>query len=206
MKLFLILLFVFPIFLNAQNLETFKIYDHKKQEGNNLRVYAENGLISLTAVKPNVIKLNFLTLPQLNPISNIDKEIYVRVTQNLDDIFMQTDSLLIIINKLDFSIKFENLRGKIYLTQKAFSFESNNDTIDFLNKMPQSFYLKNRKLREKKYKFSGSKLIQSDKGYSLSFCGDKKWNFEIKDSIMHFTKNADKNLTFYFKKDSPINP
>jgi hypothetical protein len=205
MKLFLILLFVSPIFLNAQNLETFKIYDHKKQEGNNLRVYAENGLISLTAVKHNVIKLSFLTLSELNPISNIDKEIYVRVTQNLDDIFMQTDSLLIIINKIDFSIKFENLRGKIYLAQKTFRFDSNNDTIDFLTKTQQSFYLKNRELKEKKYKFSGSKIIQSDKGYSISFCEDKKWNFELKDSLLHFVKNADKNLTFYFKKESPIN-
>ena len=205
MKLFLILLFVSPIFLNAQNLETFKIYDHKKQEGNNLKVYAENGLISLTAVKPNVIKLSFLTLPELKPFSNIDKEIYVRVTQNLDDIFMQTDSLLIIINKIDFSIKFENLRGKIYLAQKTFRFDSNNDTIDFLTKTPQSFYLKNRELKEKKYKFSGSKIIQSDKGYSISFCEDKKWNFELKDSLLHFVKNADKNLTFYFKKESPIN-
>jgi hypothetical protein len=205
MKLFLILLFVSPIFLNAQNLETFKIYDHKKQEGNNLRVYAENGLISLTAVKHNVIKLSFLTLSELNPISNIDKEIYVRVTQNLDDIFMQTDSLLIIINKIDFSIKFENLRGKIYLAQKTFRFDSNNDTIDFLTKTQQSFYLKNRELKEKKYKFSGSKIIQSDKGYSISFCEDKKLNFELKDSLLHFVKNADKNLTFYFKKESPIN-
>ncbi len=108
--------------LKSQSKWSLKSYDHKNQEGQTLKIYAENGLISITALKPNVIKVNYLK--EEKPIEDavINEVTFVRITQNLDDIFMGTDSLLIVINKLDFSIRFEKHNQDLYtLNEKASS-------------------------------------------------------------------------------------
>src|SRR6476619_161909 len=102
--LFIAVLFS-PIFLKAQSINSSNTYDHMEYHGDQtLKVYAENGFVELTAYQANVIKVTYHKNNQ--PITNSSdrvvkkpQEIYVRVTQNLDDIFFMTDSLYITINK-----------------------------------------------------------------------------------------------------------
>jgi hypothetical protein len=114
MKIKLIVASFFIVFgAYAQEVDQLKVYDHKSQEGQTLKIYAENGLIALTAYQPNIIKITYLKTAQeeidtSSLITQRPLKTNVRITQNLDDIFMTTDSLIVIINKYDFSIKFES--------------------------------------------------------------------------------------------------
>jgi len=200
MKLYLFLLFGLPIFVNAQNLKPFKIYDHKKIADNNLKVYSENGVICLTAVTPAVIKVNFTTLPETNSIIKSDKSVYVRVTQNLDDIFMQTDSLLIIINKLDFSLKYKSLKEKLFMINDVISINDSINYLGFKDATNQKFVDAKRKdLKSKTYKFKNQKLISSSNNYSILFQTEEKGFLKIDEEhnkLNLSTKN--KLLQYYF--------
>lgn len=204
MKLYLFLVFLFPLFVEAQNLGSLKIYDHKKLESNNLKVFAENGIISITALKPNVIKVDFSTLPELNLMSKTDNEVYVRVTQNLDDIFMQTDSLLIIINKLDFSIKYKSIKEKLFLVNDFVSINDTDNVLRFKLTNNQKFNdAKGKNQIHKTYKVKHQKLISSSCDYSLLFetKGKDFLNIDKEFNKLTFsTKN--KLLGYYFIRDN----
>ncbi|OAQ40491.1 hypothetical protein A5893_05965 [Pedobacter psychrophilus] len=205
MKLYLfLLLFSLPIFVEAQNLEPFKIYDHKKLEENSLKVYSEKGVICLTALKPDVIKVNFSTLPEANPILKTNKSIYVRVTQNLDDIFMQTDSLLIIINKLDFSIKYKSLTEKLFFVNDNVSINDSCNVLGFKLDNNQKFSdSKGKKLRDKSYKFKNQKLILSTNNYSILFKTEDGGLLKMDNETSKLTLSTkNKLLAYYFIGDA----
>ncbi|MBC7654444.1 MAG: DUF4968 domain-containing protein [Oligoflexus sp.] len=197
MKLYLFLLFVFPLFVEAQNLKPFKIYDHKKLEENNLKVYSEDGVISLTAVKPDVIKVYFSALPDINYMVKTDKMVYVRVTQNLDDIFMQTDSLLIIINKLDFSIKYKSIKEKLFLANDVI-IDKSKSFLNFKIGNGVKIYKSGKQLKDSNISFKKQIELTSSENYSLILETDYKGFLKIDESNNLQFKTNNHKLGYYF--------
>lgn len=140
MKIYISLILSF-LFLaggtKAQEKEQLKTYDHLHHEGQTLKIYAENGLIELTAFQPNVVKVSYLK----NDKQQLDSSYvvvakpyptFVRVAQNLDNIFFETDSLFITINKWNFNIHFEGVKHKLLTNNNlAYSISDTLKALDF---------------------------------------------------------------------------
>lgn len=172
-------LFCLPFLVSAQD-SFLNTYDHKKLDGQTLKVYSETGLISLTALKPNVIKVSFLKSDSLNNNEIVKGEkVFVRVTQNLDDIFMQTDSLLIVINKLDFSIKFEKRNEEIYVINTIVKQKSSKGYLQFA--VPNAISKKS----EMMIKINKRKIISDGLGFGIFFQGSKKTCFIINTAVIY---------------------
>ena len=131
-KLFLIAFFGF-YFAKAQEKVQLKTYDHKELVGQTLKIFADNGSISLTAYQANIIKVTYsfntkgLDVDVYPKEKLLSENVWVRVTQNLDDVFFVTDSVLIVVNKLDFSISFKK--------HNEFLFTQNLDAYGLENRM-----------------------------------------------------------------------
>ena len=111
---YLLLLLLIPLFGNAQVLDSLDTYDHKEFENQTLKVFSDSGLIQFQIISPNFIKVSFSKRSDLEKSENISQPnlVYVRITQNLESIYMQTDSMLIVISKLDFSINLSSINQK----------------------------------------------------------------------------------------------
>ncbi|MEO5909514.1 MAG: hypothetical protein ABIP95_01440 [Pelobium sp.] len=186
--IFFIFIFFLPYLVRAQD-NFLNTYDHKKLEGQTLKVYSETGLVSLTALKPNIIKVSFLKSDALNNKDLIKgEEVFVRVTQNLDDIFMQTDSLLIIISKIDFSIKFEKSNEEIYVIND-FSMEKNSK---------RYFQFAVPKPLEMRIKINKRKITSDSLGFGVFFKGLKKTCFINPNNGMIDVSLSVKKLDYLF--------
>ncbi|MBK0383185.1 hypothetical protein I5M32_09465 [Pedobacter sp. SD-b] len=169
---FLVFILIISLSAKAQKHFQLKVYDHKKLENQTLKIFSENGIISLRALKPNVIKVGFSSLPDLDPKPKQNNGVYVRVTQNLDDVFMQTDSLLIIINKLNFSIKYKSLKEKLYTINTFDNLSGSDKNLVFLTAEDEVLsYSKNKSIKEGINK-NISLNVCSSKGYAIVL--DKK--------------------------------
>ena len=228
MKLIVTVLNLF-IFLGvyAQEPYRLKTYDHKQQNGQTLKVYAENGLILLTAYQPNMVKVTYLKSDLQQPDSSyvvISKplETQVKITQNLDDIFMTTDSIIVIINKLNFSIKFQNRKEKsLAINANAFELKDSLKVLDFNLKSDESIYglgsraipldrkgyrLENYHQPHYNYAYGEENLnnsvpfLSSNEGYGIYFDNKGAGFFDIgktkKDTLQYSTQSG--NLSYYF--------
>lgn len=225
-KLIVINLFVF-LGVYAQEPSPLKTYDHKQLDGQTLKVYAENGLISLTAYQPNMIKVIYLKNDLQKPdssyvvISN-PLQTQVKITQNLDDIFMTTDSLIVIINKLNFSIKFQNRKEKLLsINAQAFEFKDSIKVLNFNLSPEESIYglgsraipldrkgyrLENYHQPHYNYAYGEENLnnsvpfLSSNKGYGIYFDNKGAGFFDIGktkiDTLQYSTQSG--NLSYYF--------
>lgn len=209
---FFFLLLSLPFFGEAQILDSLDIYDHKEFENQTLKVFSDKGLIKLQVIKANIIKVNFYKKDALD-IQEEQKAVdlvNVRITQNLEDIFMQTDSLLIIVNKLDFSIKFQNIKEELYVKhQNVFLSDSCHSFSLATTKNEEFFNHKNRKLRPKIYKIKNLKAIYSSKKYGLFFQNLNNGYLKLNNQIINIKYCNVSALGYYFlsggKKELGIN-
>ena len=207
LKVFLFITFIFfssILQLKAQESFDLKVYDHKKLENQTLSVFFEHGVISLSAIKPNVIKVNFTSLQNNEKlIDKQDNGVYVRVTQNLDDIFMLTDSLLIVIYKFDFSIKFEK-RNEVVYTINNYAFQKQNQSILTFSMQPEEvFYNSKKYLKDELHSKKIIRPIYSVKGYGILF-ENNLWVYSQNKKLAKFTfEKSDKILSFIFFSGFP---
>ena len=200
---YLLVLLLIPFLVNAQVLDSLDTYDYKEFENQTLKVFSDSGVIQLQVILPNFIKLSFSKRSDLEKSENISQPnlVYVRITQNLESIYMQTDSMLIVISKLDFSLKFQNRREQLYTTNQSISFSNEGLNIKFSTTEDERFYnIKQNKLKPKKYSLHKLKSIFSSKNYELLFDKNSKGNLDLRNSsILNLKFDNSASFAFYFK-------
>ena len=179
-------------------------YDHKTLKESTLKIYADNGSIELTVIKPNLIKVCYLQTTKSSDVENVKpKQEFIRITQNLENIYMLTDSLLIIISKLDFSIKFQNLKEQLYTTTQSISFSKDGLNLTLSTTEDEKFYnSKQRNLKLKKYSLHKLKSISSSKNYELSFDKNSKGNLDFRNPLILDVKFAKPTMFGYYFKST----
>jgi hypothetical protein len=203
MKIFGTFLALF-LFCNCFSQEAIQLqnYDYKTLVESTLKIYAENGRIELTVINPNLIKVSYLQTIELTELKNVKpNQAFIRVTQNLENIYMQTDGLLIVISKLDFSIKFLNKKEQLYTTSQNISFENEGLNFKFFKDNDEVFYnSKNKKLKLKAYSIHKLKSIYSSKNYELLFDENAKGSLDFRNSTILNLKFSDgATFGYYFK-------
>ena len=200
---YLLVLLLIPFFGDAQILDSLDTYDHKEFEKQTLKVFSDNGVIQLQAISPNFIKLSFSKRSDLEKSENINQSnlVYVRITQNLESIYMQTDSILIVISKLDFSIKFQNKREQLYTTNQSISFSNEGLKLKLSKNNDEGFYnFKKKKLKPKEYSIHKLKSISSAKNYELLFDKNVKGNLDLRNSsILNLKFDKSEAFVYYFR-------
>ena len=200
---YLLLLLLIPLFGNAQVLDSLDTYDHKEFENQTLKVFSDSVVIQFQIISPNFIKVSFSKRSDLEKSENISQPnlVYVRITQNLESIYMQTDSMLIVISKLDFSIKFQNRREQLYTTNQSISFSNEGLNLKLSKNKDEVFYnSKNRKLKPKAYSLPKLKSISSSKNYELSFDKNIKGSLNLRNaSILNLKFDKSNTYVYYFK-------
>ena len=200
---YLLVLLLIPFFGHAQVLDSLDTYDHKEFEKQTLKVFSDSGVIQLQVISPNFIKLSFSKRSDLEKAETISQSnlVYVRITQNLESIYMQTDSMIIVINKLDFSIKFQNLKERLYAVNQNISFSNEGLNLKFSITEDERFYnSKQNKLKHKKYSLHKLKSISSSKNYELLFDKNSKGNLDLRNSsILNLKFDKSEASGYYFK-------
>lgn len=174
-------LLLFACSLNAQTQQIIPIYSSKNLKNNTLKIYSDSGSLNIAALKGNVIKLTFfdkLAKSDMDSLTSSSKSLNIRVTQNLDDIFFATDSLWVVVNKFDLSVRFLKKQNEELLLKcnsyflnnadKSISFflqENENLTVVDLKKLNKGASPKLKKLHGISKKCNP--LIVSEKGYAL---------------------------------------
>ena len=200
---YLLVLLLIPFFGDAQVLDSLDTYDHKEFENQTLKVFSDSGVIQLQVISPNFIKLSFSKRSDLKKHETLSYSgsVYVRITQNLESIFMQTDIMLIVINKLDFSIKFQNKREQLYTTNQSISFSNEGLNLKLSKNNDEVFYnSKNKKLKPKEYSIHKLNSIYSSKSYELLFDKNSKGNLDLRNSsILNLKFDKSEAFVYYFK-------
>ena len=201
---YLLVLLLIPFFGDAQILDSIDTYDYKEFENQTLKVFSDSGVIQLQAISPNFIKLSFSKRSDSEKSENtsLSDLVYVRITQNLESIFMPTDSLLIVISKLDFNIKFQNRREQLYTTNQSISFSNEGLNLKLSKNNDEVFYnLKRKKLKPKDYSINKLKSISSSKSYELLFDKNSKGNLDLRNSsILNLNFDKPAAFVYYFKQ------
>ena len=203
MKIFGTLLALF-VFCNCFSQEAIQLqnYDHKTLVESTLKIYAENGSIELTVINPNLIKVCYLQKIKSSEVKNVKtNQEFIRVTQNLENIYMLTDSLLIVISKLDFSIKFLNKKEQIYTTSQNISFSNEGLNIELSKNSDEVFYnSKNRKLKPKAYSLHKLNSVYSSKNYELLFDKNSKGSLDLRNpSTLNIKFDKSEAFVYYFR-------
>ena len=200
---YLLVLLLIPFFGHAQILDSLDTYDHKEFEKQTLKVFSENGVIQLLVISPNLIKVSFSKKSDLEKSENISLSdlVYVRITQNLENIYMQTDSMLIVISKLDFSIQFQNRKEQLYTTNQSISFSNEGLNLKLSKNNDEVFFnLKRKKLKPKDYVINKLKSISSSKSYELLFDKNVKGNLDLRNSsILNLKFDKSEAFVYYFR-------
>lgn len=200
---YLLVLLLIPFFGDAQVLDSLDTYDHKEFEKQTLKVFSDSGVIQLQVISPNFIKLSFSKRSDLEKQETLSQSnlVYVRITQNLESIFMQTDIMLIVISKLDFSIKFQNKREQLYTTNQSISFSNEGLNLKLSKNNDEVFYnSKRKKLKPKEYSINKLKSISSSKNYELLFDKNSKGNLDLRNSsILNLKFDKSEAFVYYFK-------
>lgn len=206
---YLLFFLLFPSLGNAQILDSLDTYDHKEFENQTLKVFSDNGLIQLQVLKSNLIKVSFSKKDELvkQEVAKPAEAVYVRITQNLESIFMQTDTLLIVISKLDFSIKFQNLREQVYTVNQNISFLNDGLNLQFVIANNELFYnQKHKRLKSKIYAIKKLKSINSSNQYIIYFDNETKGSLDFRNSStlnLKFYNSA--AFEYYFKVNKLFN-
>lgn len=213
----LVTLFSFSI-VYGQGSPTLPIYNSKSFTDNTLTIYSDSGALALTAIKANVVKIVFFDLgkPIVEPKSQM--KLNVRVTQNLDDIFFATDSLWVIVNKIDLSIRFlKKVNEQLFIKNESYFINNQSRDISLsLNADDKPFVLDAGKLKSVGKKIGAVKnlngknklcdpVLFSQMGCALVIENptSKKITAEaITKSEVQFKQNDKKLNVFYFLSGS----
>lgn len=106
------------------------IYNSKNLVHNTLKIKSDSGSLNITAYNAATIELTFCnqqTLPNPGVANSTSRRLNIRVTQNLDDIFFATDSLWVIVNKYDSSVRFLKKQTEELLAKCNSYFLNNED-------------------------------------------------------------------------------
>lgn len=197
---FLLFFLVISLFVKGEQIDSLKNYHHKKLNNSTLKIYAENGLITLTAIKANVIKVDYAESESDSVAEKFTpSKVIIRVTQNLDDIFMFTDSLIIIINKLDFSIKFEKRNEEVLLVNRQTYFKKKSIETYFSTYDEVFYNEKSELLKIKKFKIKQSKAIYSSRKYVLLMPNQKNSSAFIISKFFVKYSNKGSALCYFFE-------
>jgi len=200
---YLLLLLALPFLVNAQVLDSLDTYDHKEFEKQTLKVFSDSGMIQLQVISPNLIKVSFSKRSDLEKPETISHpdSVYVRITQNLENIYMQTDSLLIVISKLDFTIKFLNKEEQLYITNQSISFSNEGLNLKLFKNNDEVFYnSKRKKLKLKEYSLHKLNNVYSAKNYKLSFDKNSKGSLSFcNPSFLDMKFSNSTTFGYYFK-------
>ena len=186
-------LLLFTCSVNAQTQQIIPIYSSKNLKNNTLKIYSDSGSLNIAALKGNVIKLTFfdkLAKSDTDSLTSSSKSLNIRVTQNLDDIFFATDSLWVVVNKFDLSVRFLKKQNEELLLKcnsyflnnadKSISFalqDNENLTVVDLKKLNKGASPKLKKLQVKSKKCNP--VIVSGKGYALCVKSPSKNKLKI---------------------------
>jgi hypothetical protein len=193
--LLLVLIFLSFSLVKGQENSFLKVYDHKKLTGNTLKVFAEEGLISISVLKPNLVEVAFLK-EDINADQSLDEANtgkYIRVTQNLHSIYLQTDSLLLIVSKIDFSIRFKSFKGQTYLVADSAQMSGEFTKLNFTAAKETSFKnAKGRTLKVKDYQIKNKAICISNNSVSLRLEETVKGNlvFKTNNQFQYITNNS----------------
>ena len=202
MKKSVLLFFIITCFsfAKAQENNFLKVYDHKKLTGNTLKIFAEEGLIAISVLKPNLVEVAFLK-EDINSEESLDKsnsENYIRVTQNLENIYLQTDSLMLVVSKLDFSVLFKTYKGQTILKADSAQMNDEFSKLNFVAAKETSFKnAKGRTLKVKDYSIKNKSICLSNNSVSLKFEDTVKSNLVFKtNNQFQFKTNNSSALEF----------
>ncbi len=182
---FAVLSFLFTQITKVQAQQIIPIYNSKNLKNNTLIIKSDSGNLNITAYKANVIKLTFFDKPtkaEKNTSVSSKEHLNIRVTQNLEDVFFATDSLWVIVNKFDLSVRFLKKHTEELLLKfdsyflnnatKSVSFVLQNDEvlsfIDLKRQKKDSDLAGSLKALHRK-KSTCKPLLVSKKGYALYF-------------------------------------
>jgi hypothetical protein len=189
-------------FANAQDNTFLKVYDHKKLTGNTLKVFAEDGLVAITVIKPNLVEVAFLKQDvAIEAVKEkIPEENYLRVTQNLENIYLQTDSLMLVISKLNFSIQFKSYKNQTLLVVDSAQINNQFSTVKFTAAKASSFKnTKGKAFEVKEYPIKNKSMSLFNNSLSLKFEQAVSGNLDFKrDSQFWFKTNNSSALVFQF--------
>jgi oligosaccharide 4-alpha-D-glucosyltransferase len=216
----------------AQNIKQLKAYDRKELLNQTLKIYAEKGLLALTVYQANMIKVSYYQDENQKPDSSYvvisePKETKFKVSQNLDDIFLTTDSLIVIVNKLNFSIKFlKSNEQPLCINTKASELVDSIKQLNFTLHSNEAIYglgsraiplnrngyrLENYHQPHYNYAYGEENLnlsvpfFSSDKGYGIYFDNKGAGYFDIgktdKTQFQYSSQSGD--LSYYFIAGSP---
>lgn len=196
---FLIIFILFPFVGSTQILDSLDTYDHKEFENQTLKVFSDSGVIQLQVIASNVIKVSFSKKENIDKhrIINQISEVDVRITQNLESIFMQTLYLIVVINKLNFSIKFLNRQELPYTTNHKISFL--NDCINTHFSVSDNESLSKKRLKEIKIlEIRNPILVYSSKKYSLYYEGAGNLTLRLQKRMNLEAKFCDSEVLEYY--------
>lgn len=119
--------------VKAQSQQIIPIYNTKTLEQNTLKIYSDSGLLAITAYKANVVKVKYFGKSQSDFLPVYRANLNIRVTQNLDDIFFATDSLWVIVNKFDLSVRFlKKENEQLFIKNPSYFLDNTNHSVSFL--------------------------------------------------------------------------
>ncbi len=216
----------------AQKIDQLKTYDRKELVGQTLKIYSETGIVALTVYQANMVKVSYFKDENQKPDSSFvvisaPKETSFKVSQNLDDIFLTTDSLVVIVNKLNFSIKFQKRDEKLLsINTNAFEILDSIKLLNFTLHPNEAIYglgsraiplnrsgylLENYHQPHYNYAFGEENLnlsvpfFSSDKGYGVYFDNKGAGYFDIgkteKTQFQYSTQSGE--LSYYFIAGAP---
>ncbi len=179
-----------------------KVYDHKKLIQNTLKIYSEDGLISLTVIKPNLVEVAFLKedITVEPPTQNPEEQSYIRVTQNLENIYLQTDSLMLVVSKLDFSIHFKSYKGQTFLVADSAKNNNQFSALSFTAAKESVFTnAKGKTIKVKDYALKNAAPCLVNKPFTIQLEETVKGNLAFKSSNQfQFKTNNSSALVFQF--------
>ncbi len=204
----LILVFSF-IFADAQSQQVVPIYTSKNLTNNTLIITCDSGRLAVTAYKANVIKVQFF---RKSDSTEVGEETFekqnIRVTQNLDDVFFATDSLWVIVNKLDLSIRFLKKQDEeLLLKNESYFLNNPHQAISFLlNAEDKPLFREAKKFKSRAKRIARKESLRkpiliSPKGYALLIQNPTNRKVKVSETANHQVKFEGKNellKTFYF--------
>lgn len=178
------------------------IYTSKSLKNNTLNIVSDSGYLSITAYNANIIKFCLSKEKNLADTANKNKPLNIRVTQNLENVYFTTDSLIILVNKYDLSIRILNKQEKLLTENKSFFMNNPKQQLLFnLDKNEAVVSVSKRGKTRKKLK--DKFLFKSSKGYFLSFLefDDDTSKVEIINETFSFEHNKRPISYLFFTKD-----
>lgn len=143
------------------------IYNQKKIINNTVYISSDSGDISFKFYSPSLVDVNLSKSAIVETEISPFKKIPVRVTQNIENVYLTTDSLLIIVNKFDLSVEFLTAKEEKLTKLKGYFIANPEQCLRFSQNLDESFQIeKYGSLKTKKLKSGKNKKLDTRK-YAL---------------------------------------